>query len=247
MAWNYVLDHPLLVKEFDNLNTVLGYVSAHPAYNIMSRVPINSLEDFKGLRIRAIGDLATLMKMMGATPIACTAHEIYTGIDRGLFDAVLFCGSAFFANWKIHEVLKDGYYIKGLDICPAVGHYMINKDSYNALPTDLKEIIKGLKWEMPAVDLERLESPAVENYFLDKFKFVGMKITYFPEAERKKMVEKFGPPIWEKWMERTKESGGEEFFEIYKAATERALGENPNGIYKEKPLPPDVDELLHSL
>jgi TRAP-type C4-dicarboxylate transport system substrate-binding protein len=110
-VWNEVGNNPLFVKENAQWNSVFGFYLALNSYNIMSRKPIRTIDDFKGLKIRALGDQAALFKKLGAVPVSVTAPEIYTALERGLFDAVPGCGEWWFSNWKVFDACKGGYYI----------------------------------------------------------------------------------------------------------------------------------------
>jgi TRAP-type mannitol/chloroaromatic compound transport system substrate-binding protein len=244
VAWTMLGAHPLLIQEQAKFNAVIGFFQVNPGNDIMSRKPIRTVEDFKGLKVRAIGGLGDMAKLLGATPIACSGHEIYTGLDRGLFDAVFFCGDVYFAAYEIHDALKNGYYVKGFDLNPPVAIMLINKDAYFELPPDIIRIIEELKWEMPAVSHEYLDSPGVNSFYQAKFKANGIDISYLPEEEREKMIDITGPPIWKQWKERTKEFGGEGFFEDHIKACENAMRSYPDGVYKERPLPEYIKKLL---
>jgi TRAP-type C4-dicarboxylate transport system substrate-binding protein len=210
------------------------------------RVPIKTIDDFKGLRIRAIGDMAPLLKKCGATPIACPGPEVYTSLERGLFDAAVCCGDWCFNAWKIYEGVKGGYYIKGFDFNPCAGMVVINKNSFNQLPKDVKQIFEDLKWEMPAVIYEHVESPAVLEYFAAKFKRFGIKYSTLPPSEREKMLA-FAKELHDAWKERYKQDGAPEFYDVYQKANEEAMRKYPNGIYKERPLPSYIKEVLEKL
>jgi TRAP-type C4-dicarboxylate transport system substrate-binding protein len=244
--WNLMSQHPVWQQQIKPFNAVYAFYPTVNPYNIMSRKPIRTVEDFRGLKIRALGDQATLFKMFGATPVACTAPEIYTALERGLVDAVAGCGEWWFANWKIFDALKDGgYFIDGIDMNPAGGPVLINKDSYDALPPDIKLIIEGLKWEVPAIVHENYASKEVTQHFRDKFRKAGIKMSTFPPEERAKMVAK-AETIWNKWKERkhNKRAGSHEFFKAWMETKEKLEKDYPEGIYREGPLPEEVKKLV---
>lgn len=245
-VWNELSDNPLFVKENAKWNAVYGFYLALNSYNIMSRKPIRTLEDFKGLKIRAIGDQAALFKMLGAVPVSVTAPEIYTALERGLFDAVPGCGEWWFSNWKVFDACKGGYYIEGIDINPAGVNFMINKKSYDALPADIKKIIEDLKWEISSIVHEYHASKTVTDHFKNKFKAAGIKFSTFPAEERAKMAA-HGPKIWDGWKKRYEKDGSYEFFKAFVKAKEKVLKKYPNGIYKEKPFPAEIKKILKKL
>jgi hypothetical protein len=53
-----------------------------------------------------------------------------------------------------------------------------------------------------------------------------------------------GPPIWKEWKERTKEFGGEKFFDDHIRVFKNVTKSYPNGIYKERPLPEEIKKPL---
>ena len=60
-------------------------VGAEP---IMSKVPLKSLADFNGIKIRTAGGLtAALFTKLGASPVKLPGGELYTGLDTGVVDA----------------------------------------------------------------------------------------------------------------------------------------------------------------
>jgi TRAP-type C4-dicarboxylate transport system substrate-binding protein len=243
IAWHYIAEHPLLVKEYDKWNARYLFSTLNGPFNLMSRKPVANIGDFKGLKVRAIGDQVKLLTLMGAVPVSLTAPDSYMALERGLCDSVAGCGEFWQYDFRIYEACKNGYYIDGVDLNTAVSQYLVNKDSYNALPADIKDILGKLNWEMAAIYQEVFSSPEVKNAYLNKFKSVGIKITQFPPEERNKMLP-FAKVIWDEWRERNKEAGGSEFFDAYRKAVDRVLKEYPNGTYKERPLPSWVREVL---
>ena len=239
--------NPLWEKENAKNNSVFGFYLTGDNYNIMSRVPIRSLADFKGLKIRAIGDQATLFKKLGAIPVSCTAPELYTALNRGLFDAVPGPGEYWFSNWGIFDALKGGYYIKGFDINISGFEVLINKKSYDSLPEDIKDIIQSLKWQMPVALHDYQVSPKIVKYFHGKFKKAGIKMSMFSEKERAKMVSTYAQGIWDTWQKRNKKAGGPEFFKAWMKEKKKVEKMFPQGIYTDRPLPLSVKHLLPKL
>jgi TRAP-type C4-dicarboxylate transport system substrate-binding protein len=245
-AMNLAAAHPLMVREFDKFNSVYAYMITGPHFNIMSRKPIRNMDDFKGLRIRALGDMGPLFRKFGATPISCPAPEVYTSLERGLFDATVCCGDWCFYSWRHYEALKGGHYILGFDLNPCPSMVVIGKNSFNKLPEDLKKIFEDLKWEIAAATYEHMESPAVSKSFAAKFKSYGIQYSTLPSSEREKMLV-FAKELHDAWKERYKQDGAAEFYDAYQKANEEAMRKYPNGIYKERPLPSYIKEIMEKL
>jgi TRAP-type C4-dicarboxylate transport system substrate-binding protein len=247
---NLLAEHPLYKKEMDSINSVFAFYDSVNHYNIMSRKPLKTVEDFKGLKIRVVGEQANLYKKFGALPVACAVTEAYTGLERGLFDAIAGCGEWWFHSWRIFEAFKggEGYYIEGIDTCPAGTVTLINKNSYNALPPDIKKIIEGLKWEMPSIIHEYLASEEVKEFFKGKFKAAGMKMMTFPAEERAKIAAE-AEKSWDEWKERkqNKAAGSHEFFDAFMKTRAEVEKIYPDGIYEEGPVPKEVRDVLEAL
>lgn len=243
IAWNSLSKHPLLIKEYDKWNARYLWGTFNGPFNLMSKKPLRTVDDFKGVKIRAIGDQVGLFKLIGAVPVSLTAPDAYMALERGLCDACAAPGIHWLYDFKVYEACRNGYYIEDIDINWALSQFLVNKDFYNALPTDIKEIIEKLNWEIIPIYHEVFASTEVRNVYLEKFKAVGIKVTQFPPEERKKMLP-FAETIWKEWKERTKEAGGPELFDAYMKINDRVLKEYPNGIYEERPLPSWIRENL---
>ena len=119
----------------------LGWVY-DPGFQIISKVPINSVADLKGLKIRATGLLAPTFAKLGASPTFIPAEELYTSLAQGIVDAACWGGEMETVDMKLHEVAKHYIYPpqSGWLIFP----YLVNLDTWNALPDDLKEIVETM-------------------------------------------------------------------------------------------------------
>lgn len=109
-----------------------------PAEPIMSKVPLRTLDDFKGLKIRTpTGTTHDLFAKLGAVPTYLPGGEIYGALDTGLIDAAERLGLK--ANWDegLHEVTD---YILYPSFHSPIGilDISVNMDAWNKLPDDLK-------------------------------------------------------------------------------------------------------------
>jgi TRAP-type mannitol/chloroaromatic compound transport system substrate-binding protein len=111
------------------------------ASGIRSRVPIRSLADLKGKKIRIAGKAAGyIMQKAGAVTVMTAPSEIAQALGTGAIDAAAFNTPALDLTLGL-AVAK--YNIgPGWNMPSSVGGVMINKDAWNALPADLKKIIE---------------------------------------------------------------------------------------------------------
>lgn len=106
------------------------------------RKEVNSLEDIKGLKIRAPGLAGEIMQRIGATPVQMPGGEVFTSMQTGALDAADWVGPYNDLAFGLHKV-ADYYYYPGWAEPGAMLEMMINKDKWNALPDDLKAIVKS--------------------------------------------------------------------------------------------------------
>lgn len=127
-------------KEWDRVK--LLFVHGTGPHTVLSKKPVRKLEDLKGLILRAPGVEGEVLKALGGTPAPTPMAEVYDAISKGVLDGV----------FSVYEVLKTFRFaevIKYMTIDWQVGDsttfYMaMNKNSYNKLPPDLKEIFDNL-------------------------------------------------------------------------------------------------------
>lgn len=101
---------------------------------------INSLNDLNGLKIRMPGLGGKVMTKAGATTILSPAGELYTNLERGVIDGLEWIGPYHDYLMGFHNIAKY-YYYPGWHEPGSTLELIINKDAYNKLPDDLKNII----------------------------------------------------------------------------------------------------------
>jgi len=116
----------------------------------MSKKPINTLEDFKGIKIRTPGGLTSMLfQKLGASPVPIPGGELYTALSTGVVDAAEFVTLA--EDWDIglHEVTK---YVLYPSFHGPIAHcdFTINKNAWDKLPADIKAIMKTWVYELDA-------------------------------------------------------------------------------------------------
>ncbi len=108
---------------------------------LWTNTPINTLDDLQGLKIRTYGLMGDHLKLLGAEIVSLPGHEIYTALATGAIDGATF-GNVNLAMeaHSLHEVAKYVMlpYIQG---CYS-GCFIVNMDSWNALPDNFKEIFE---------------------------------------------------------------------------------------------------------
>jgi len=103
---------------------------------------INTMADFKGLKMRMPGLGAEVLKKAGATPVALPGGEIFPSLQSGAIDATEWVGPYNDMAFGFYKISKY-YYWPGWHEPGTVLESFVNKKAYDALPKDLQAIIKA--------------------------------------------------------------------------------------------------------
>lgn len=104
------------------------------------RREINSLDDLQGVKMRIPGLAGDVFAAAGGTPVRIPGGEIYTSLQTGVIDAAEWVGPYNDLALGLHEVARY-YYYPGWHEPGAMLEFIVNQDSYNALPPDLQAIV----------------------------------------------------------------------------------------------------------
>src|SRR3546814_18410010 len=77
--------------------------------------PPRTIDGWKGKRVRAPGGLGEAMRLLGAVPTSVPAPEVYTALERGVFEAAPFPFTYSFGCYTLSEV--SHVYTRGLQLC----------------------------------------------------------------------------------------------------------------------------------
>jgi len=111
--------------------------TTHP-YAIHTKNPVNSMDDIKGLKLRAGGPVAkAAIEALGGVPVGMPIPGVAENISKGVLDGTGSEWNVMYA-FKIIEVAKH-HYMQRLGTVPL--SVLMNKDSYNGLSDEAKAII----------------------------------------------------------------------------------------------------------
>ena len=114
--------------------------------NVMiTKKPVRTLEDLKGMTIRAPGTIGDTVRALGATPAPTPMMEVYDAMSKGVIDGV---NTPFetLRTFRFAEVAK--YTTASWQVGNVYPFYVImNKNSYKKLTPELKEIFDRLVGE----------------------------------------------------------------------------------------------------
>jgi TRAP-type C4-dicarboxylate transport system substrate-binding protein len=153
-----------------------------PPVYIITKKPINSIADFKGMKIRAPGAYGKFLRNLGAAPVSLAWSEIYTSLATGVIDGSIGSNMIDHRDGNHVEVAKYMYPlpIAGAQVLPVI----VNQKAWNKLPEDLKAIVKGATAEHAIEQLTK--SKKWESQAVAEMESKGLKWSPAPsEADKK--------------------------------------------------------------
>lgn len=136
-AWNEMaLTHPKLKEEIEKQGVKFLSTFGYPT-TFMCRKPLANLEDFKGLKLRAVGATAKWVSSVGATAVPLTFYEVTEGLARGVVDGTM--GYLYVhVPYKFHDFCKF-FTATPVSNCLIVNTWM-NLDVWNRLSPEVQKI-----------------------------------------------------------------------------------------------------------
>jgi len=101
---------------------------------------INSVDDFKGLKMRMPGLGGEVIKRAGATPVSLPGGEIFPSLQSGAIDATEWVGPYNDLAFGFYKIAKY-YYWPGWHEPGTILECFVNKQAFEGLPKDLQAIV----------------------------------------------------------------------------------------------------------
>lgn len=102
---------------------------------------INSIEDFKGLKMRMPGLGGKVLERAGGSVVLMAGSELYTGLEKGIIDATEWIGPYHDYKMGFHQI-ADYYYSPGWHETGTALELLVNKSKMEELPKDLQAIVR---------------------------------------------------------------------------------------------------------
>jgi TRAP-type C4-dicarboxylate transport system substrate-binding protein len=137
------------------------YLHAHGPGLLHTKKPVTTLEDLKGMKIRATGLSAKVVEALGGVPVAMPQGGTYEALQKGVVEGT-FGPVEVLKGWKQAEVIK--YTTE----CYGVGYtttffIVMNLDKWNALPDDVKKVFEEVSEKYVDVHGEVWDSTDIEG------------------------------------------------------------------------------------
>jgi TRAP-type C4-dicarboxylate transport system substrate-binding protein len=176
----------------------LGNHSYHGYPVFISKVPIRTMDDFKGLVVRATGATADLVEAIGTATTFIPGGEMYMALSLGTIDV---------ATWSVEGFIGYNWYeVAPYIMVPTISehnasHLTINQEAWDALPAAYQEVVQKayLDVYLPALfDLYEDEWQTVYDKQAElKYEIIEMEAETLTQI-RKIAREKIWPQIADK-------------------------------------------------
>lgn len=210
-------DIPALAAEWDRNNVHFLGATGADTYHLYTKFPVNSIEDLRGKKILAPGPTGPWMAAVGAVPVNGALPTYYNQIETGVADGVI-------------SIVTGAHPLKIQEVAPYVtlvgaganyiGGFGVNKDIWDGLPEDVKQVLTELGPEYGA----RNAAILAERYQVALDELAAdpkVTLTTLAPGERQKWVDAL-PDLAGQWAARLPD--GPALLNAYMAAIHDAGG-----------------------
>lgn len=194
-GWNEVL-----TRAYGEQGLVYLDPYIQPPVYLLTKEPIKTVEDFKGLKLRAPGAYGKFVSNLGASPVSMTWSEIYTGLATGVIDGSIGSNLIDHRDGNHVEVAKHMYRLPlaGAQVLPVI----VNQKAWNKLPDDLKAIVKAATAQHARDQMTK--SRLWESQAIADMEAKGMKWSPAPSKSDQEAWSKAGESLWDEYSKTDK-------------------------------------------
>ncbi len=213
VLWKWYAKHGLAGKEFTD--TVLLNTFTTGPFGIHTLKPVKTLEDLKGLKIRAAGATLPIAKALDISAVPLAATEAYEAVQRGTVDGSLFPWEAM-ESFRLNDLLKAHLEIPG-GLAAASFVIVANKNAIDRLTPDNRAALLKASGDVGSALFGKAWDAADEKARKDA-KDRGQTIDSLAPAE----LDRWRPRlqfITDEWLKKTDEKGfdGQKMLEDFRA------------------------------
>ena len=160
-------------------------------YGIALRDEITSFDQLAGKKIRAVGVYGDFVQQLGGAPVVVSGSELYTSMQLGTIDGVLYAAEAVAAA-NLQDFCKTMIYRPNWNA--GVGHWLVNRNTWDSLPEDLQDVIAFAARYGNAAST--MEYSAAEAKYMRVLQDAGVKMLLPSEADLA-MLEEAAQKTWD--------------------------------------------------
>ena len=160
---------------------------------MVSKKPVKTIADLRGLKVRSSGKIADMLKTAGAFIINIPGEELYAALSRGVIDAAHWGAASGALSTKLCENAK--YYIQPNLAFSGTDMVMVSKKAMDDLPPDLqKKVFTAFHERCLRRSREYVQEEA--NALETMKKQYGVQVSVL-DKEAQKMLQQAAVKIWE--------------------------------------------------
>jgi TRAP-type C4-dicarboxylate transport system substrate-binding protein len=128
-------------KEFEKVKILTLFTC--PPTNFMTKTPVKTLADLKGIELRVAGTSAEVVKRLGGVPVAMPQSETPEAIQKGVVKGMV-------SSMEILQDFKFAAYTPYATVAnlPVVTFAVVmNREKWNSLPADVKKVLDDMRRE----------------------------------------------------------------------------------------------------
>jgi TRAP-type C4-dicarboxylate transport system substrate-binding protein len=131
---------PALQNEYRDVKVLATWT--HDLGQLYTTVkPVRTLEDLRGLKIRAPGPVqVSMLRALGAVPVTMPAGEIYDALERGVVDGLVI-GLSAIKGFRLDQLVKHATLANSYVAAMIVA---MNQQSYKKLSTEDRALVDSL-------------------------------------------------------------------------------------------------------
>lgn len=121
---------------------------SYGALALYSKKPLETLDDFKGFKVRSTGTPAKVFEKLGAATVFIPGGELYQGLQTGVVDGAHWGGIE--AGWGMNLQEVTDYIVTPNLLGHVNGEFMVSQKSWDALGSDHKKVVEQCVRSMSA-------------------------------------------------------------------------------------------------
>ncbi len=173
-------------KEFEKVKVLTVFTC--PPTNFMTKTPVNSLADLKGMELRVAGTNAEAVKRLGGIPVAMpqseTPEAIQKGVVKGMVSSMEILKDFKFAAYTPHATIAN---------LPVVSFAVVmNMAKWDSLPADVKNVLEKMRREQAEWTGKYVDDHVTEALSWSKESY-KLQIHELPAADHEKIASLLKP------------------------------------------------------
>lgn len=200
-VWNILDTVPAAMKPFA-ANRLIALYSTDTAF-LLTKKPVRSLEDLKGMKIRCTSVYVNSLKALGAVPVVLGMPDVYMSLQKGVIDGLI-CDWESVSGFRLYDEAK--YATTNVPLGMVTFCIAMNQRAYNKLPQEAQQAIDANSGRAGSLWLAKRFSYDSRNLQPEITPHLK-EVIELSDAERTRWSELVGRPLWNQWLEDMNRKG----------------------------------------